>query len=331
MRTEGFLLAAALFWGVPAQAGCSSPAAPPGAPGIGATKEQGGGGEKSEADGRASPERGQAEACLSLSEKLWDRDPLESLRLLRRGAGLRDVECCRRYLALAETDAVTLSQRVYARLYIEGQLRKGPLTSRGGDDVRGPLYYQLCWAWRHSKPGCLPKARQVLQAMLETSGAVPESGSAFIAQLREETGLRRDVARGGPGARQEVQLYAGESAESSRFWLQAPILPERREPGDWMLQEANVWGGGSDRLLLATNVLALLVNERGEPAFRGSRLWICNLGTAPVYLTALGLRVSHRELVPGREEILGLAGSGPDGSAETTVIPLSVRYRRGTR
>jgi hypothetical protein len=165
--------------------------------------------------------------------------------------------------------------------------------------------------------------------MLEIGGAVPESGTAFIAHLREETGIGTDVARGGPGAFHEVQLYAGDSAERSRFWLQAPLLPERRDPSDWMLQEANVWGGGSDRLLLATNVLALLVNERGEPGFRGSRLWICNLGTRPVYLTALELRVSNIELAPGREEVLELASSGQEGPAETTVIPLSVRYRRG--
>src|SRR5579863_7931209 len=41
----------------------------------------------------------QARACLALSTKLWDRDVLESLRFLRRGAALRDADCCRQYLA----------------------------------------------------------------------------------------------------------------------------------------------------------------------------------------------------------------------------------------
>lgn len=72
-------------------------------------------------------DRDQAQACLQLSKKLWDRDALESLRYLRKGAELRDSECCRQYLAHSESPAANLSQRVYARLFVEGLLRKGPL------------------------------------------------------------------------------------------------------------------------------------------------------------------------------------------------------------
>src|SRR4029079_3182616 len=94
-------------------------------------------------EGKSSAHAGNpAEACLVLSEKMWDRDVLESLRLLRKGAALRDAECCRRYLAHAEAEPTSLSQRTYARLFVEGQLRTGPLRTRSGEDIRGELYYQ---------------------------------------------------------------------------------------------------------------------------------------------------------------------------------------------
>src|SRR6185295_5054065 len=52
---------------------------------------------------RAEKGPGQPEACIALSQKYWERDRIESLRYLRRGAALRDAECCRQYLARAES------------------------------------------------------------------------------------------------------------------------------------------------------------------------------------------------------------------------------------
>jgi hypothetical protein len=271
---------------------------------------------------------GQAQACVSLSKKLWERDVLESLRYLRKGAELRDAECCRQYLAHAETAQVNISQRLYARLFIEGLLRKGPVLARGGEDIRGELYYQLCWAWRYTEPRCPAKAKQVLEAMLETGAAPDQAKSAFVAQLLRETGLHADAIG---SRRQEIQMYAGEQADASKRWLQVPLAGERRETGDWAVTEANAWGGGSDRLFLGANVLAFLVNAQGEPSFRGSHLWICNLGTSSVDVTSLATGLSHRELSPGQEEVLPLVTAAFEKSESTTGIPLSVRHRRTVR
>jgi hypothetical protein len=123
-------------------------------------------------------------------------------------------------------------------------------------------------------------------------------------------------------------MYAGESADEMKRWLQVPLLGEGRPAGAWTLFEANAWGGGSDRLLLGTNVLAFLVNAQGEPSFRGTQLWICNLGSAPVHVTSLSTGLSDRELLPGRDEVVRVVA--PD-SGPVTGIPLSVRYRRLVR
>jgi hypothetical protein len=274
-----------------------------------------------------SEDSGQAQACLSLSKKLWDRDVLESLRYLRRGAELRDADCCRQYLGHTESPAVNLSQRLYARLFVEGLLHKGPLVTRSGEDIRGELYTQLCWAWRYTEPVSLGKARQVLEAMLE-SGI--KTSSPFVADLIRETGLRAAGGSSGSARREVFQLYAGESAEDSRRWMRVPADSEFRETGTWIVSEAGAWGGGTDRLFLSANVLAFLVNAQGEPSFRGDRLWICNLGASPVTLTSLSVGQNNRELEPGREEIFPLA-QGAEKAESATCIPLSVRYRRMLR
>ena len=264
----------------------------------------------------------QAQACLALAKKLWERDSLESLRYLRHGAELRDAECCRQYLAHAESASVNLSQRLYARLFIEGLLRKGAVRTKDGEDIRGELYYQLCWAWRYTEPRCASKTKQVLQAMVDSGAAPAQARSTFIAQLIQETGVR-------PGApSQEIQLYAGESADEMKSWLQVPLGGDRRATGDWAVSEANVWGGGSDRLFLAANVLGFLVNAQGEPSFRGTQLWICNLGTSPVYITSLAVGLNNHEVLPGREEMIPLATNGLGKTEPTTGIALSARHPR---
>src|SRR6185436_10314198 len=138
----------------------------------------------------APSEGGQARASLALARKSWDRDVLEALRHFRKGAELRDAESCRQYLGHAETRSVNLSQRVYARLFVEGLLRKGPLLTAAGEDIRPDLYAQLAAAWRTTEPRSTSKAAQVEEAM------------------------RADVRYNG------AQLYAGESADEMKRWLQ---------------------------------------------------------------------------------------------------------------
>jgi hypothetical protein len=322
MNLNTVLLAAALAGSALSAAGCAAAPAEVRVQGIAVPASL-----IETADGGA-PDRSQAQACVSLSKKLWERDVLESLRYLRKGAELRDAESCRQYLAHAETAQVNLSQRLYARLFIEGLLRKGPVLAGGGEDIRGELYYQLCWAWRYTEPRCPAKAKQVLEAMLETGAASDQAKSAFVVQLIRETGLHAGAAG---SRRQEIQMYAAEQADASKRWLQVPLAGERRETGDWAVTEANAWGGGSDRLFLGANVLAFLVNAQGEPSFRGSHLWICNLGTSPVDVTSLATGLSHRELRPGQEEVLPLVTAAFDKSESTTGIPLSVRHRRAIR
>ena len=272
----------------------------------------------------------QAQACLSLSKRLWDRDVLESLRYLRRGAELRNQECCRQYLASAESASVNLSQRVYARLFLEGLLRKGPVLSEAEGDIRGDLFAQLGWAWAHTEPVSLYKAKQVLEAMLEIGVPPASTSPALVSQMLRDAGLRARPGSRARDSRNEVQMYAGEGAEDSRFWLQ---MTAGVSPGVtvWADAQAEAWGGGSDRLLLGTGVLAFLVNAAGEPSFRGDHLWICNLGASPVYLTSLAVGRTNHELVPGRIEVISLSSAGYRKAEPTTGIPLSIRYRRMAR
>lgn len=268
---------------------------------------------------------GSAEACLTLSQKLWERDRLESLRLLRRGAELRNADCVKQYLARAESAPANLSQRVYARLYVEGLLRKGPLTDASGADLRPDLYTQLCWAWSHTEPRCPSKAKQVLQSTVNLGLTPDQARSPFMVQLMRETGVRAEAKA------QDMSLYAGEAADEGKSWMRVPLTGERGEIGGWIVAEATAWGGGSDRLLMGTNVLAFLVNCQGEPSYKGRILWIVNLGNSPVYLTSLAAGQANRELAPGREELLTVVDCAVDGGSCTTGVPLSVKYRRNLR
>ncbi len=281
-----------------------------------------------EKGGLAGAGPSQAQVCLALSKKLWERDILESLRYLRKGAGLRDPECCRQYLLHAEEPSVNQSQRVYARLFIEGLLRQGPLQNDHGEDLRTGLYEQLAWAWRTTEPCSPGKARQILSALQDLGGGKDRTVSPGVTRLLRDLGLRSE----GEGKRSlspsDVQLYAGESAEAPRGWLQIPMPPKARQTAEWMVSEAGAWGGGSDRLLRSANVLAFVVNDQGEPCFRGTRLWICNLGETPVYLSSLPVGQSNRELVPGREELLPLVASPLSKAETTTGIPLVIRHHR---
>jgi len=277
------------------------------------------------AENGASGGPGQAEACLALSRLLWDRDSMEALRYLHRGTALRDAECCRQYLARAEDPSLNQSKRAYARLFLERVLRQGPILTSGGQDVRIELYEQLWLAWRYAEPRSAGKAAQVLESLLELGwkpGVTMPSPS--VPHLQERgSGTRVPAA-----AVRDVQLCAGETAEEPRRWLRVPSTRQVRAIGDWVITEANAWGGGSERLFLGADVLAFLVNERGEPSFRGTRLWVCNLGDTPVYLTSVLLGLGNRELAPGREDLVSIPSDGLLKSAPVTEVPLRVRHPR---
>ena len=68
-------------------------------------------------------------------------------------------------------------------------------------------------------------------------------------------------------------------------------------------EQGTVWGGGHDRLYLATGLLAFLTDGRGTPSFRGTQLRLRNAGERSVFVTVPSAGELHRELKPG-EEIL---------------------------
>jgi hypothetical protein len=273
----------------------------------------------------------QARACLSISRKLFDRDLLESLRYLRKGAEQRNAECCRQYLTTGESAAVNLSQRLYVRLFVERLLRRGPILTESGEDIRSDLYVRLSRAWCHTPPVSPSKAKQVLESMLECGVEPRSTSSASLAQMIRDAGLRAHPGWKGAGRLQGIQMYAGESAEAARRWLQIPELGGSGAIAGWCVNEANAWGGGSDRLVQSTGVLAFLVNAQGEPTFRGDHLWICNLGTSPAYVTSTDIGRSNYELVPGQEETIPLASAGLKQAEPTTGISLAVRSWRRAR
>jgi len=273
----------------------------------------------------------QARACLALARKLWDRNSLEALRYLRRGALLRDPECCRQYLARGEDPSVNQAQRAYVRLFLEKLLRQGPVRGAGGEDIRGELYQHLCLAWRYTEPCSTGKVKQLLESMAGLGWKPEETPSSALGSLIRESGLRAGVGGRPSPVSPDVLLYAGENAEEPRRWLRVPSDREGRPLGDWIVTEANVWGGGSERLLVGTNVLAFLVNGQGEPSFRGSQLWICNLGDTPVLLTSIAAGQCNRELVPGREELYPLASDAAGKGELVDEIPLRIRHPRFVR
>src|SRR5205823_8350046 len=114
-------------------------------------------------------------------------------RFLRKGAELRDGECCRQYLAFIEGGGVNFSQRLYGRLFIEGLLRKGSIRAASGADVTMDLYYQLCWAWRCTEPRSPIKARRALEAMLDLGLTTEMANSEFLREQIADAAAHADL------------------------------------------------------------------------------------------------------------------------------------------
>jgi hypothetical protein len=260
--------------------------------------------------GAAAPT--QAQACRSLSLKLWERDPVEALRFLRKGAALRDGECCLQYLAFSESKEVSLSQRLYARLFVEGLLAQGAILTQSGRHVTGELHYQLASAWRHTEPRDLDRARQNLESLVRSGASSELAGSPGVAQMIRELGARADEAPGG----------------GASWTRERPAKSERSVPSfpDWAVIDVTAWGGGNDKLWQAAGVLAFVVNAEGEPSLRGRALWIRNCSRTPVYYTSLAAGRTQHELLPGREERVPLQFAAADKDPSTTGVAVSVRY-----
>jgi len=266
----------------------------------------------------------EAESCSLLSKKLRAADFLESLRFLRKGAELRDGDCCIQYLLLAEGADANLAQRLYARLFLESLLEKGAIRTSAGADVTLDLYNQLCWAWSCTEPRSPMKAQQALKAMRDL-GLTPElARSEFISQMIADGGARADVRT----ERTPWRLIGMNSA-----WLKMAsnahdaIAPGRSAADAWAVLGGTAWGGGSEKLLIATSVLAFLVNDQGEPSFRGRFLWLRNCGTASVYYSSTATGHANQELGPGMEALQPIDRHSLDENQVTTGIPIMIRFR----
>lgn len=248
------------------------------------------------------------EACEAVARALWDRDPIEALRFARKGAAAGDGECALFYLSLVESREASLSQRVLGRLFLEELAGRGPLRARSGRDARAELHYRLLAAWRAAEPRDPERARSNLEAFLRSAPPAELLRSAMVTEAMRETPPRAEAPAPGGGD----GWATGRDTEISY----------RESGGRWSVLEVTAWAGGNDRLWQAAGVLAFLVNGRGEPAMRGSALWIRNLSGQAVVYSAPDAGRFHRELAPGQEELVPLPPGG-----ETTGVTLKVRFR----
>jgi hypothetical protein len=269
----------------------------------------------------------EAESCFLLSKKLRAADFLESLRFLRKGAELRDGDCCIQYLLIAEGPDANLAQRLYARLFLESLLEKGAIRTSAGADVTLDLYNQLCWAWRCTEPRSPMKAQQALEAM-RALGLTPElARSEFISRMIAEGGVQADVRiERTPWRMQATGMNSGWLKMASNAQYDA-IASGRSTADAWAVLGGTAWGGGSEKLLIATSVLAFLVNDQGEPSFRGRFLWLRNCGTASVYYSSTTTGHANQELGPGMEALQPVDRHSLDENQVTTGIPIMIRFR----
>lgn len=245
-----------------------------------------------------------------------ERDPIETFRLYRKGAEQRDGACALKLLAFADRKESTCSQREYARLFVERLLAGGGLPS----NVAAGLHERLAVSWNFLEPRSPSKVRGHLEAMARAGMTEEMAGSTILREMARATGVE---VRWTAARREDVRACDATPADGGRMEQRGmpAARPDVRGPGAASLElAATAWGGGNDRLLQASGVLAFVVNESGEPVFRGRHLWVRNGSDRAVTLTVPEAGVSHRELKPGAEEMLALHGPATSG------IDLSVRY-----
>ncbi len=243
------------------------------------------------------------------------RDPIEAFRLLRKGVENDEAGCAYRLLAFAERASSTRSQRAYARLFLEKQLAAGGLSGHAAE-----LRFRLAVAWNFVEPRNLAMVRIHLEELARLGVTDRMANSALLREMVLLTGV--EMTRRGPSGAGEL-VRACDAGDAGAVMGQSRS-PGIEAPGLAATSDAvssTVWGGGNDRLLDATGVLAFLVNERGEPSFHGRSLWIRNGSGRTVIYSAPAADVLLRELGPGEEERVTLALR----SSDTTGIDVSVR------
>lgn len=269
--------------------------------------------------GGASPsEVAAAEPLEVQAARVAARDPIEAFRLLRKGVENDDVRCAFRLLAFAERQESTRSQRTYARLFLEKQLAAGGLRDQAAE-----LRYRLALSWNFVEPRNLARVRTHLEALARLGVTDAMANSALLREMALLTGVQMSP-RGRSGADEPVLACDASSADGGAVMGQrvAPDLDDGAPATPAEAMGATVWGGGNDKLLDATGVLAFLVNDRGEPSFHGRNLWIRNASGRTVLYSVPGADVLLRELPPGEEERVALDARTTD----TTGIEVTVRF-----
>ena len=275
------------------------------------------------------PQITQAEACALLSGMLVEYDFGGAIRYLRKGAALRDGDCCLLYLSLTERERATVSHRIYAKLFVKDLLSKGAIYNRSGKEITSDLYWKLCWSWRFTHPVDLTKAAECREALIQTGFVPPRMESTFAFGQRRKDGLARATWWSQPFSNDENDSpKERDHAWETNFRVSAST-PYRgtHSPvkGRWETIERIVNYFGSDGLCLNARVLAFRVNAKREPVFNGTRLWIRNLGRHPVYFTSPFVGLYPKTVAPGSEETFLLTSPVGD-SQRINEVTLSVRF-----
>jgi hypothetical protein len=224
-----------------------------------------------------------------LAERAATRAPVEEFRLTLKRVHKEDPLFALRLLHTAERAEATYSQRVYARLLIEKKLAAGALREHAAE-----LRRRLALSWHLIEPRSLIKAKANLEALAEVGMPSEMAQSKVLQDIAFLTGARLDPEAQAAGSSRQI------SYEEKAPWASSILREQKGE------MEFTVWGGGCDRLLNETGVLAFLMNDLGEPMLYGRQLWIRNESSFMVVYSVPAADVVLRELRPGDEELIPL-------------------------
>lgn len=179
----------------------------------------------------------------------------------------------------------------------------------------------LLWLGRVSEPQATLSqrmlARTVIEGLLERS-RLRDLAAEVRQQLALSWRLQEPIS-----AERARRVAAGQPSG-----ILASAVAEPGQDGFWLEERATVWAGGHDRLYLTTGVLAFLVDEGGEPVFRGTHVWVRNLDIRTAYVSCGPASVYNRALRPGEALLapidLRVVGAG----TFTTGVDVTVRAWR---
>ena len=197
------------------------------------------------------------------------------------------------------------------------------ILQRGAADGDGPS--ALLWLGRVSEPRATLSQRMLARTLIEgwlgRSRFKDASGRDLTAQVREQLALSWRLQE--PVSPERARRLA--AGESTRPAVAAVADPKE---GFWLEERGTVWAGGHDRLFLTTGVLAFLVDESGEPVFRGTHLWIMNLDARTAYVSCGPASVYNRGLKPGEAFLAPIDMRVVGTGTFTTGVDLTVRAWR---